>query len=302
MFLNLEKMSDESTFADLAAHGIPFPLTSSFELVEIPIPIDVFDALISRYLPGRIRGWVDFDREEETPVRIKYKLHQSELGEIGTIELFKTGNNESAMFASLPPLSSGSDDLRRRRKEHNSRVIQALFSLLAQDSTWQKYWKKAKENWRKEKDPNEDITMKLLNRLDSIHIDLGEKINDLKLGQAAIYKHIDHKTQLTLQDILEAIRLGRIEQGYLQRTLDAVRRVLKHQQNVGSSIDERELKESLDKIYQSINSDLNFHQGVELTIPIIPLLLQYKVDVGAGVDLASVWAELVELVNRKNQK
>lgn len=280
-------MSEEPTFADLAVLGIPFELTPPFEFVEIPIPIDIFDALVSRYLPGRAPGWVDFDREQITPVRFKYRLRQSELGEIGAVELYKTGNDESAMFVSPPSLKSEPREIWNRRKDHNRRVTQTLFGLLAQDSTWQKYWKKAKEKWNEA--PNQDTT-NLIHHLNTI----AENFEDLKRGQAAICWHIDHRTQLAVQEVLDAIRFGRLEQGDMRRTLDAVRRVLKYQHGAEGALEKKELTEALNKIYESINSDLDFHQGLELTIPIIPLLLQYKVDVGAGVDLASVWNKLVQ--------
>ena len=137
-------MSNETTFADLAVDGIPFPLFPPFALEEIPVPIDILDTLISRYLPGRVRGWVDFQREEITPVSIRYELSQSQLGKLGIIELFKTGDEESSLSVSTPPLSFDTNELKQRRREHNKQVIEVLFGLLSTDTTWQKYWKKAR--------------------------------------------------------------------------------------------------------------------------------------------------------------
>jgi hypothetical protein len=33
---------------------------------------------------------------------------------------------------------------------------------------------------------------------------------------------------------------------------------------------------------------------LELSLPIIPFLLEYKIDIDAGVDLGTIWKELME--------
>lgn len=44
-------------------------------------------------------------------------------------------------------------------------------------------------------------------------------------------------------------------------------------------------------MFDSINSDLDTHQQFELSLPIIPFLLEYKLVIEANVDLEAVWDE-----------
>jgi hypothetical protein len=151
------------------------------------------------------------------------------------------------------------------------------------------------KNTEKEKDT---ILIEIMRRIDEMHLDLGERLDDLKQGQAAIYHRISSKSQLALNSILKEIRRGRVEQGQLQRTIDSIRRALKNIQDVGLPVDDEELGKSLDEIYRAVNSDLTFQQKLELSIPIIPLLLEYKIELGAEVDFGAVWEELVKLVQQ----
>jgi hypothetical protein len=169
-----DKMTEEPTFADLASDGIPFHFIPPFGLSGIPIPLDIFDALVNRYLSGPVRNWVDFDREEVTLGSVRYDLRQLELGELGTIELFKTGVQESSMFVKSPPFPAivppkadkeerpttdvmrqmwdERDALDRKRKEHQASVIQTLFNFLAKDRAWQKHWREARDRWTKQRE------------------------------------------------------------------------------------------------------------------------------------------------------
>lgn len=166
-------MTKEPTLAGIAAAGMPLPLTPPFILERIPIPLDILDALVERYLPGLAPGWVEFDREEITGGSVLYRMRQENLGDLGTIKLLKTGLQESAMEVRRPPLPSPRDltqeerdklaaisdpgererllsimirlirDERnaraRNRQKHQADVIKALFNRLARDWTWQKY-------------------------------------------------------------------------------------------------------------------------------------------------------------------
>jgi hypothetical protein len=168
-------MDREPNLIDLVVRGIPLPLAPPFGLEKIPLPLDILDSLVSRYLPGLAIGWVEFEREEVTPARIRYHMSQFELGQLGKIELFKTGDEESEMMVDLPPLSSliadekllkisglkTVNDLRNKRAEHQIKVIQTMFNLLAKDNTWKRYWENAKEKWKAEEKQNGDQTVTL---------------------------------------------------------------------------------------------------------------------------------------------
>jgi len=167
-------MTREPTLAEIAAAGIALPLTPPFILEGIPLPLDILDALVERYLPGFAPGWVGFGREEITGGSVLYRMRQEDLGDLGTIKLLKTGPQESAMDVKRPPhplpraltqeeqdkLAAISDpkerecllsimvrltwderDARaRHRREHQANVIKCLFNQLARDRTWQKHW------------------------------------------------------------------------------------------------------------------------------------------------------------------
>ena len=138
----------------------------------------------------------------------------------------------------------------------------------------------------------------LMRRMEEMHHDLGSKLDDLKHGMAIIYRHISAKDQTTITMILEDVRQGRIEQGEIQNGLDAIRKVLQHIHTTTLPIADTAVKKSLDDIYQAVNSNLNFHQQLELSLPVIPFLLEYKIGLDAGVDLGAVWKELGERLGK----
>lgn len=102
----------------------------------------------------------------------------------------------------------------------------------------------------------------------------------------------------SLDSILCELRALAIAQGEMQRTLDAIRRVLKHLQRTGLPIDS-ETKKSLDEIYKAVNPNLDFEQGFEISLPIIPLLLQYKIALNGRVDLGAAGEELKKRIQKK---
>ena len=135
----------------------------------------------------------------------------------------------------------------------------------------------------------------VLRRLDEMNYDLGERLDDL----AIIYRRISTNDQAVLEAIQVEIQQGRLEQTEIQHALDAIRQVLGYIQRTGLPIADEKVKQSLADIYQAVNSDLNFQQQLELSLPVIPFLLEYKIGLGGGVDLGAVWKELVERVRRR---
>lgn len=133
----------------------------------------------------------------------------------------------------------------------------------------------------------------VMQRLEEMELRLGNKVDDLKRGQAAIYRRIDTEDQVTLEALRAEIRQGRMAQGQMQNTLKTIRLALRHIQETGLPLADEEIKGSLADIYQAVNSDLDFQQQLELSLPVIPFLLEYKIGLGAGVDLGAVWRELM---------
>ncbi len=133
----------------------------------------------------------------------------------------------------------------------------------------------------------------VMKRLDALENNIGTKLEDLKLGQAFIYQKIKPIDLEYLKKIFDEVHVGRIEQGELQRTLDAIRRVIKFIIDKGVKVSDPSVIKLLENIYQSVNSGLTFDQQFELTLPVIPFLLDYKMKVEAGVDLQAIWQELI---------
>jgi hypothetical protein len=63
--------------------------------------------------------------------------------------------------------------------------------------------------------------------------------------------------------------------------------------NRGLPMDD-ELRAAITDLTEAVESSMTVDQKLELTLPLVPLLLQYKVELGAGseVDLHALWEEL----------
>jgi hypothetical protein len=83
--------------------------------------------------------------------------------------------------------------------------------------------------------------------------------------------------------------------------LDAIRRFLVTIQKTGLPTDDA-TQQRLADINQAVNSDLSFQQKLELSLPIIPFLLEFKTEVGAGVDVGAAWEELKECLRKSQNK
>ena len=92
--------------------------------------------------------------------------------------------------------------------------------------------------------------------------------------------------------ILREVREQRLAESEMRNTLNSIRRVLKFIQDHGIPIDDEEIKNSLSEIYEAVNSNIGMRQKLELSLPIIPLLLNYKFELDMGVDLAVLWRDL----------
>ncbi|MCB0367972.1 MAG: caspase family protein [Bdellovibrionales bacterium] len=132
----------------------------------------------------------------------------------------------------------------------------------------------------------------ILHRLDDMESRLGKKLEDIKRGQRAIYQRLSPHTQSTVEKILFELQHQRIDQQTMHNTIEAVRRVLKNIQKNGVKIDDVEIKQFLKDIYMEVTSGLSFNQQFELSLPLIPFLLDYKLSLEGGVDLGAVWEEL----------
>ena len=68
--------------------------------------------------------------------------------------------------------------------------------------------------------------------------------------------------------------------------------------SIDPSIQRNRLLTLLIGITNSLKNDLTFAQKVELTLPVIPFLLEYKIELGAGIDLQTFWEELQNRIQK----
>jgi hypothetical protein len=70
----------------------------------------------------------------------------------------------------------------------------------------------------------------------------------------------------------------------MQATLEDLRRAMRVMLNRGIPMD-TELRTAIADLTEAVESSLSLDQKLELALPLIPLLLNYKIELGAGSDL-----------------
>jgi len=132
-------------------------------------------------------------------------------------------------------------------------------------------------------------------RLDDLSAQLGQGVEDLKRGQTALYRRVDRAYRDDLARILTAVQQGRLEQGEMQATLDALRRAMRTLMERGLPMDV-ELRAAIAGLTEAVESNLSLERKLELSLPLIPPFLEYKIELAVDtmVDLHDVWDELRE--------
>jgi len=130
-------------------------------------------------------------------------------------------------------------------------------------------------------------------RLDALSAQLGQGVADLKRGQTALYRQVDQAYRDDLARILIAIQQGRMEQGEMQATLDALRRAMRVLVEQGLPTDAG-LQSAIADLTETVESSLRLERKLELSLPLIPLFLDYKIELGVDseIDLHALWDEL----------
>jgi hypothetical protein len=122
----------------------------------------------------------------------------------------------------------------------------------------------------------------------------------LRRGQAAIYQHLDNTQRETVEPILAYLRTVQLDDAETTRelrgTLDAIRRALINLQTHDLPELDKELRRTLEEVTEVLQADIDLRTGLELTVPLIPLLLSYKatLEAGGGLDLRQMWENLVD--------
>jgi len=138
----------------------------------------------------------------------------------------------------------------------------------------------------------EALVAQVTARLDALSAQLGAGVDDLKRGQAALYRQADRAYRHDLARILAAVQQGRLEQGEMRATLDALRRAMRVVMDEGLPMD-AELRAAVTDLTEAVESSLSLERKLELALPLLPLLT-YKIElrVGSEVDLHDLWDEL----------
>lgn len=87
--------------------------------------------------------------------------------------------------------------------------------------------------------------------------------------------------------ILAAIQQGRLEQGKIQITLDALRRAIQSVLDSGQ-LSDVELHDVVADLVEKMESSPTLEHKLELSLPFLPLLLSYTI----GIDLRLLWDNL----------
>ena len=113
------------------------------------------------------------------------------------------------------------------------------------------------------------------------------------LGQEAIGHFLSETRNQELQSIIQLLHDGSIQQEDMKNALDIIRQAVAFLQASQDKISS-EIENSLRGASLALDSDLNLQGKLELTLPIIPLLLDYKVEVAAAniIDLNKMWEDL----------
>jgi hypothetical protein len=121
---------------------------------------------------------------------------------------------------------------------------------------------------------------------------------EVKRALAEIHRHLTQPEQRQTQELLDAMRDWREGDAAAQREmhemLDGLRRAFMHLQARQLPEMDQCLRDAIAEVTEVVKADADLNTGLELTIPLIPLLLDYKVnlDLGGGLDLRQWWENL----------
>jgi hypothetical protein len=83
--------------------------------------------------------------------------------------------------------------------------------------------------------------------------------------------------------------------------VDGIRRALIHVQSRQLPELDAEVRRVLDEVTEVVRADADLRTGLELAIPLVPLMLSYKLnlDLGGGLDLRQLWENLTDWIQRQ---
>jgi hypothetical protein len=148
---------------------------------------------------------------------------------------------------------------------------------------------------------------RLEERLAALSSQLAQGVAGLKRGQMAIYYQLKAGQRDELAQLLAAVQAGRLSQAEMQATLNDLKRAMRVALNRGLPM-APDLRAAIADLTEAVESSLSLDQKLELALPLVPLLLNYKIELAAGSeldlhdladDLRARWNNLLAKFNRE---
>lgn len=131
---------------------------------------------------------------------------------------------------------------------------------------------------------------------------------EVKRALAEIHRHLNQSEQRETQELLDAVHDWRESDVAAQREmrremremLDGLRRAFINLQARDLPAMDQRLRDAIAEVTEVVKANADLNTGLELSIPLIPLLLDYKMnlDLGGGLDLRQWWENLREKLLR----
>jgi hypothetical protein len=140
---------------------------------------------------------------------------------------------------------------------------------------------------------DDDVLQRVETRLAQIHSSIETGFSEQKQWQMSMVERLESNHFDQLAEIRLLLKDGKVEKDEAAAALDDIRVSIAALGASQTSLDERLLR-ALKGTQAVIDSDAALQQKLELTLPIIPMLLEYKFEIGAGsgVDLDEILKRL----------
>jgi hypothetical protein len=147
--------------------------------------------------------------------------------------------------------------------------------------------------------PTDFSNREIMSKLDSLVQVINEGMVNLEKGQSIIINSIKPVEAEIIQDLLMEVRKGRVAISEMQEAVKAARGAINFIVENGVEINDPNISKVLSDINQSLNKGVPFEQQLELTLPVIPLLINYRLSLGTAFDLSAVWDDFVNRVKKR---
>lgn len=130
----------------------------------------------------------------------------------------------------------------------------------------------------------EDFWSELSQKIENSNANIEHSLRQIKHDQRRIYQSLDDMAQYKVDQSLHSINKLEGESSKLEDMMRDIRKILIHHE-IKIANQRRYVRRSLDTLTATIDSDLALQHKLEVTIPIVPFLLAWKTELGAGTNL-----------------